>query len=150
MRHAEAAVKAAEPKFLMSFPTNATQPKLTLMIMVVTLSAVYLCSTDRTHTVRHRQVSLVKLYETHALFVWLISHQYFSLRTNQQPVSSTFLSEQTSTSHQPPANRTSWQSRKFPGTFHPSSSTKSIEIHRFFSLGGSGGARHQNQLNQPY
>jgi hypothetical protein len=31
------------------------------------------------------------------------SQQYFSLKTNQQPASSTFLSEQTSTSHQPPA-----------------------------------------------
>jgi hypothetical protein len=29
------------------------------------------------------------------------SHLYFSLRTNQQPASSTLLSEQTSTSHQP-------------------------------------------------
>jgi hypothetical protein len=31
------------------------------------------------------------------------SQQYFSLTTNQQPASSTLLSEQTSTSHQPPA-----------------------------------------------
>jgi hypothetical protein len=37
------------------------------------------------------------------------SHQYFSLRTNQLPATSTnssFLSEQISTSHQPPAKRT--------------------------------------------
>jgi hypothetical protein len=34
------------------------------------------------------------------------SQQYFSLRTNQPPASSTFLSEQISTSHQPPAKRT--------------------------------------------
>jgi hypothetical protein len=39
-----------------------------------------------------------------SLFAWLISHH--SLRTNQQPASSTFLSEQTCTSHQPPAKRT--------------------------------------------
>jgi hypothetical protein len=37
------------------------------------------------------------------------SQQCFSLRTNQpQPASSTLLSEQTSTSHQPPANRTGY------------------------------------------
>jgi hypothetical protein len=36
------------------------------------------------------------------------SQQYFSLTTNQQPASSTFLSEQTSTSHQPPAKRTGY------------------------------------------
>jgi hypothetical protein len=46
-----------------------------------------------------------------ALFAWLISHQpavlFLSEQTShQQPASSTFLSEQTSTSHQPPANRT--------------------------------------------
>jgi hypothetical protein len=49
-----------------------------------------------------------------ALFAWLISHQpavLFSHKkpaTNNQPqpASSTLLSEQTSTSHQPPANRT--------------------------------------------
>jgi hypothetical protein len=49
-----------------------------------------------------------------ALFAWLISHQptvLFSQNkpaTNNQPepASSTLLSEQTSTSHQPPANRT--------------------------------------------
>jgi hypothetical protein len=35
-----------------------------------------------------------------------ISQEYFSLKTNQQPANSTFLSEQTSTSHQPPAKRT--------------------------------------------
>jgi hypothetical protein len=55
------------------------------------------------------------------LFVSLISHQYFSLRTNglsatstflseqtshQQSSNNTFLSEQISTSHQPPAKRT--------------------------------------------
>jgi hypothetical protein len=34
------------------------------------------------------------------------SQQYFSLRTNQPPASSAFLSEQISTSHQPPAKRT--------------------------------------------
>jgi hypothetical protein len=36
------------------------------------------------------------------------SQEYFSFRTNQQPASSTFLSKQTSTSHQPPAKRTDW------------------------------------------
>jgi hypothetical protein len=36
-----------------------------------------------------------------SLFAWLISQQYFSLRTNQQPASSTFLSKQISASHQP-------------------------------------------------
>jgi hypothetical protein len=49
-----------------------------------------------------------------ALFAWLISHQptvLFSQNkpatSNQpEPASSTLLSEQTSTSHQPPANRT--------------------------------------------
>jgi hypothetical protein len=34
------------------------------------------------------------------------SQQYFSLRTNQPSATSTFLSEQTSTSHQPPTKRT--------------------------------------------
>jgi hypothetical protein len=51
---------------------------------------------------------------TIALFAWLISHQptvLFSQNkpttSNQpEPASSTLLSEQTSTSHQPPANRT--------------------------------------------
>jgi hypothetical protein len=51
-----------------------------------------------------------------ALFAWLISHQptvLFSQNkpatSNQpEPASSTLLSEQTSTSHQPPANRTGW------------------------------------------
>jgi hypothetical protein len=41
------------------------------------------------------------------------NQQYFSLRTNQQPASSTFLSEQTSTSHQPPAKRTAEQAVSF-------------------------------------
>jgi hypothetical protein len=47
-----------------------------------------------------------------SLFAWLISHQptiFFSQNkpatSNHQPASSTFLSEQTSTSHQPPAKR---------------------------------------------
>jgi hypothetical protein len=62
-----------------------------------------------------RVLALVSSIVTHAsdgaaLFVWLISisQQYFSLRTNQQLASSTFLSQQISTSHQPPAKRTSW------------------------------------------
>jgi hypothetical protein len=33
------------------------------------------------------------------------SQQYFYFRTNQQPASSSFPSEQISTSHQPPAKR---------------------------------------------
>jgi hypothetical protein len=39
---------------------------------------------------------------------WERQSRYFSLRTNrpQQPASSTFLSEQISTNHQPPAKRT--------------------------------------------
>jgi hypothetical protein len=42
-----------------------------------------------------------------ALFVWLISHQPAVLFSPaQQPTSSSFLSEQISTSHQPPAKRT--------------------------------------------
>jgi hypothetical protein len=55
----------------------------------------------------------------HSLFARLISHQpavLFSQNepatSNQpQPASSTFLSEQTSTSHQPPANRTGCKKR---------------------------------------
>jgi hypothetical protein len=51
-----------------------------------------------------------KLDSTIALFVWLISHQpavlFLEQISHQQPANSTFLSEQTSTSHQPPANRT--------------------------------------------
>jgi hypothetical protein len=50
-----------------------------------------------------------------ALFVWLISHQSGvlfsqnkSATSHQQSASSTFLSEQISTSHQPPAKRTGW------------------------------------------
>jgi hypothetical protein len=43
-----------------------------------------------------------------ALFVWLISHQPAVLFSqNKQSASSTFLSEQISISHQPPAKRTS-------------------------------------------
>jgi hypothetical protein len=45
------------------------------------------------------------------MFAWLVSHQpavLFSLRANQPPATTTFLSEQTSTSHQPPAKRTGW------------------------------------------
>jgi hypothetical protein len=48
-------------------------------------------------------------FEDHAmcsLGLSATSQQYFSLRTNQPPASSSLLSEQTSTSHQPPANRT--------------------------------------------
>jgi hypothetical protein len=49
-----------------------------------------------------------------ALFAWLISHQptvLFSqnkpaINNQPEPASSILLSEQTSTSHQPPANRT--------------------------------------------
>jgi hypothetical protein len=41
-----------------------------------------------------------------ALFAWLISHQPAVLFSQNKPDTSTFLSEQTSTSHQPPANRT--------------------------------------------
>jgi hypothetical protein len=46
-----------------------------------------------------------------ALFAWLISQQPAVLFSPNKPATSTFLSEQTSTSHQPPANRTSWASR---------------------------------------
>jgi hypothetical protein len=41
-----------------------------------------------------------------ALFAWLISHQPAVLFSQNKPVSTTLLSEQTSTSHQPTANRT--------------------------------------------
>jgi hypothetical protein len=43
-----------------------------------------------------------------ALFAWLISHQPTVLFSQNKPatISSTFLSEQISTSHQPPAKRT--------------------------------------------
>jgi hypothetical protein len=56
----------------------------------------------------HNMNHWVHFLFTITMFVWLISHQqqYFSLRTNQPPVSSTFLSEQISTSHLPPAKRT--------------------------------------------
>jgi hypothetical protein len=55
-----------------------------------------------------------------ALFAWLISHQptvLFSQNkpatSNQpEPASSTLLSEQTSTSHQPPGNRTGCKTNK--------------------------------------
>jgi hypothetical protein len=43
---------------------------------------------------------------TNSLFAWLISHQPAVLFSHNKPASSTLLSEQTSTSHQPPANRT--------------------------------------------
>jgi hypothetical protein len=50
------------------------------------------------------------LFQLNTLFAWLISHQpsvLFSEQTShQQPASGTFLSEQISTSHQPPAKRT--------------------------------------------
>jgi hypothetical protein len=38
-----------------------------------------------------------------ALFAWLISHQPAVLFSQNKPASSTFISEQISTSHQPPA-----------------------------------------------
>jgi hypothetical protein len=41
-----------------------------------------------------------------ALFPWLISHQPAVLFSQNKPATSTLLSEQNSTSHQPPANRT--------------------------------------------
>jgi hypothetical protein len=41
-----------------------------------------------------------------ALFVWLISHQPAVLFSQNKSAISTFLSEQISTSHQPPAKRT--------------------------------------------
>jgi hypothetical protein len=48
----------------------------------------------------------------YALFAWFINHQPTLLlseqTSHQQSVSNTFLSEQTSTSHQPPAKRTGW------------------------------------------
>jgi hypothetical protein len=44
--------------------------------------------------------------QSDALFVWLISHQLAVLFSQNKPASSTFLSEQTNTSHQPPAQRT--------------------------------------------
>jgi hypothetical protein len=55
--------------------------------------------------------SLSRRIHNFSLFVWLISHQpavlFFSEQiSHQQPASSTFSSEQTSTSHQPPAKRT--------------------------------------------
>jgi hypothetical protein len=62
---------------------------------------------------------LTKGLRIDALFAWLISHQptvLFSQNkpatSNQpEPASSTLLSEQTNTSHQPPANRTGWAGR---------------------------------------
>jgi hypothetical protein len=44
--------------------------------------------------------------QSYALFAWLISYQPAVLFSQNKPASSTFLSEQTSTSHQPPAKRT--------------------------------------------
>jgi hypothetical protein len=41
-----------------------------------------------------------------ALLAWLISHQPVILFSQNKPAIGTLLSEQTSTSHQPPANRT--------------------------------------------
>jgi hypothetical protein len=47
------------------------------------------------------------LQQADALFAWLISYQPAVLFSQNKPTTSnTFLSEQTSTSHQPPANRT--------------------------------------------
>jgi hypothetical protein len=43
---------------------------------------------------------------TNTLFAWLISHQLAVLFSQNKPANSTFLSEQTSTSHQSPAKRT--------------------------------------------
>jgi hypothetical protein len=59
-------------------------------------------------------VNVMFRQKLNALFAWIISHQptvLFSQNkpatSNQpEPASSTLLSEQTSTSHQPPANRT--------------------------------------------
>jgi hypothetical protein len=72
-------------------------------------------------------ISTVWSVRTHdALFAWLISHQpavLFSQKEQisyQQPASSTFLSEQTSTRHQPPAKRTSRGSRPLTRESEPS------------------------------
>jgi hypothetical protein len=46
------------------------------------------------------------------------SQQYFSLRTNQQPASSTFLSEQISTSHQPNEQAVGWEEKISPPFDH--------------------------------
>jgi hypothetical protein len=50
---------------------------------------------------RLRQIEQFSATKGDALFVWLISHQPAVLFSHNKPVSSTFLSEQISTSHQP-------------------------------------------------
>jgi hypothetical protein len=47
--------------------------------------------------------------EMNALFAWLISHQRAVLFSQNKPATSTFISEQISTSHHPPAKQTGWK-----------------------------------------
>jgi hypothetical protein len=76
--------------------------------------------------------------ETGALFAWLISHQptvLFSqnkpaISNQPEPASSILLSEQTSTSHQPPANRTGGLPFVRGKTMHLFSSTGEVRNQR--------------------
>jgi hypothetical protein len=49
------------------------------------------------------EAPVFSLKKDHALFPWLINHQRAVLFSQNKPASSTFLSEQISTSHQPSA-----------------------------------------------
>jgi hypothetical protein len=64
------------------------------------MKVVRILSVRPTERVRHSNGKTV------TLFVWLISHQPAVFFSQNKPASNTFLSEQTSTSHQPPAKRT--------------------------------------------
>jgi hypothetical protein len=60
----------------------------------------------RTTSVTYAESELPQFNRKRALFVWLISHQAAVLFSQNKPATSTFLSKQTSISHQPPAKRT--------------------------------------------
>jgi hypothetical protein len=72
---------------------------------------VYLLGPDILHGLEQRFQKLICIYKqgnnqaAGSLGLSATSQQYFSLTTNQPPASSTFLSEQISTSHQQPAKR---------------------------------------------
>jgi hypothetical protein len=51
-------------------------------------------------------ISIGSCQVSYSLFAWLISHQPAVFFSQNKPATSTFLSEQISTSHQPPAKRT--------------------------------------------
>jgi hypothetical protein len=81
---------------------HPTTPKPSTLFLIQLL--LQLVSSSRPSlSLLHQSVQLPELFDFAVCSFGLsaTSQQYFSLRTNQQSVSSTFLSQQISTSHQP-------------------------------------------------